>query len=241
MDNAARALIMAASVIMGVLLFSTLMYVFRAGASLDESYDAAQIVRQQKLFNAKLMEYNRNDNTIMDMITLANKVYNINVDCNYDPAIAIKLIIQIGGQYFVIPDEEPTTRLTRNQIFKSDPNGNPIPGTTESPNPISIYDLIDNDLNNLGITSIDGESIVSTEKLSLTKLGKQSIKNEDGTEKKDAEGNKIYRNNVTIYKYVFTPMEEDGTISYTYNQATSRVKAMKFNAKINSEDWNNIE
>lgn len=231
MDNASRALIMAASVIMGVLLFATLTYVFNAGASLDASYDAAQNVRQQKLFNAKLMEYNRNDNTIMDMITLANMVYNINVDSNYDPALAIELIIQVEGQYFVIPDEEPTTkRLGRNQIFKSDENGNP-----NGDDPISIYDLINKDLNTLR-----GESTPGTERLNLTHLGKEAIKNEDGEELIDAEGNTVYRNNVTIYKYIFTP-EDDGNISYTYNQATSRVKAMKFKSKLNPDwktEWN---
>lgn len=225
MDNASRALIMAASIIMGVLLFSTLTYVFNAGASLDASYDAAQNVRQQKLFNAKLMDYNRNDNTIMDMITLANMVYNINADSNYDPALAIKLIIEAEGQQFVIPDEEPTTKFTRNQIFKADASGNP---TGE---PISIYDLINKD-----VATLRGESLPGDETLNLTHLGKQAIKNEDGEERKDAEGNTLYRNNVTIYKYVFTPKESDGTISYTYNSATSRVKAMKFSSEINS-DW----
>ncbi len=230
MDNAARALVMAASIIMGVLLFSVLTYVFRAGASLDESYDAAQNVRQLKLFNAKLMEYNRNDNTIMDMITLANRVYNINADSNYDPALAIKLIIQIGGQFFVIPDEEPTVDFSRNQIFKSDASGNP------SGDPISIYDLINDNLGKLGAESLGS----GTEKLSLTKLGKQAIRNEDGEEQKDADGNTLYKNNVTIYKYIFTPKEEDGTISYIYNNTTSRVKSMKFKAEVNP-DWDNIQ
>ena len=94
MDNAARALVMAASIILGVLLFSAFMYVFRAGASLDETYDAAQNKRQLDLFNSRFDVYDKNDNTIMDLITVANNVYNVNKDYNYDPAMTIELIIK---------------------------------------------------------------------------------------------------------------------------------------------------
>ena len=53
MDNASKALIMAASILLGVMLFSVFVYVFRAGASLDETYDAAQNIRQLNLFYCK--------------------------------------------------------------------------------------------------------------------------------------------------------------------------------------------
>ncbi len=230
MDNAARALIMAASIILGLLLLSTLVYVFRAGASLDESYDAAQNVRQLGLFNAKLEEYNRNDNTIMDIITLANRVYNTNSDVDFDSSMSVKLIIQIGTQYYAIPDEEPSVKFERNQIFKCDASGN-ISG-----DPISIYDLVNVDLDTLGISGL-GES---SEKLSLTKLGKKAVRDESDNIKVDSEGKPIYKNNVTIYKYVFSPKQEDGTIAYTYNTYTGRVKSMKFKADINP-DWDSVE
>lgn len=117
MDNAARALVMAASIILGVLLFSAFMYVFRAGASLDETYDAAQNKRQLDLFNSRFDVYDKNDNTIMDLITIANNVYNVNKDYNYDSTMTIELVIKFDNNYFVIPRDEPTVKFSRNQIF----------------------------------------------------------------------------------------------------------------------------
>lgn len=211
MDNAARALIMAASIILGVLLLSTLVYVFRAGASLDEAYDAAQNVRQLGLFNAKLGEYNRNDNTIADMISLANRVYNINADYNFDAKMSVKLVIKIGTSCFVIPDVEPIEDFNRNQIFKGNEDGS-VTGK-----PISIYDLVDLPLKDLEIGGIGNNE----DKLSLTKLGPAKYINDNGEEK--------IKNNSTIYKYIFE------CVDIQHNAETGRTRSLKFNAIINPD------
>jgi len=106
MDNASKALIMAASILLGVMLFSVFVYVFRAGASLDETYDAAQNVRQLNLFNSYFEVYDKDDNTILDMITVANRAYSVNKDANYDETMAIKIVIEIGDKFYVIPNME---------------------------------------------------------------------------------------------------------------------------------------
>lgn len=206
MDNAARALIMAASIILGVLLLSTLVYVFRAGASLDEAYDAAQNVRQLGLFNAKLEEYNKNDNTIMDMISLANRIYNINRDYNFDSTMTVKLIIKIGTQNFIIPNEEPTEKIERNEIFKGTSEGN-VTGR-----PIPIYDLINVDFGDLEISGFG----LDTDKLSQTKLGTIRYMDDNGVE--------MEKNNATIYQFIFECEDIE------YNNTTGRIKSLKFNA-----------
>lgn len=207
MDNAAKALVMAASIILGVLLLSAFMYVFKAGASLDENYDAAQNKRQLDLFNSKFEVYDKDDNTIMDLITIANTVYNVNKDYDYDPTMTIELIIQFNSDYFVIPRNEPTEKFSRNQIFKGREDG------TVLGEPISIYDLADKTLEELGLGS--GE-----DKLSTAKLGDYTYTADDGSP--------IEKRNVMIYKYLFKCENME------YNLSNGRVKSLKFTAFTNS-------
>ena len=61
MDNASKALIMAASVLLGLLLLSMMIYVFRAAASIDENYDARQGERELQLFNSKFEVFDKNE------------------------------------------------------------------------------------------------------------------------------------------------------------------------------------
>lgn len=205
MDNAARALVMAASIILGVLLFSVFAYVFRAGASLDESYDAAQNKRQLDLFNSKFEVYDKTDNTIMNMISLANSVYNVNRDFNYDPTMAIELILKLESKCIVIPRNEPTTNFSRNQVFWGDENGN-ISG-----DPISIYDLADKTLEELDLNISEGNN---QDKLSKTQLGSYTYTTDMGTQ--------LDKNNVTIYKYIFS------CENIAYNPTTGRINGIKF-------------
>ena len=218
MENASKALIMAASIILGVLLFSVFVYVFRAGASLDETYDAAQNVRQLNLFNSYFEVYDKDDNTIFDMITVANRAYSVNRDANYDVTMAIKIIIEIGGKSYIIPNEEPTkatekeNEFGRNRIFNAEndkPKGDSF----------SIYNLVELSLGDLGI-SISGSE--STDKLSTTKLGTIRYL--------DASDNEKERENATVYKYIF----ERSDINYDLN--SGRIKYMKFKA-VKNPNW----
>ena len=72
MDNAARALIIAASILLGVMLFSSFVAMFKAGARVDQAYDEKQIENAQNKFNSKFEIYDKNDNTIMDKIGRAH-------------------------------------------------------------------------------------------------------------------------------------------------------------------------
>lgn len=221
MENASQALIMAASIILGVLLFSVFVYVFRAGASVDETYDAAQIVRQMNLFNSYFEVYDRNDNTIMDIITVANRAYSVNKDVDYDNTQTIKIVVEIGNKHYVIPDEEPPipaeeeNRFGRNKIFNGNADGTILNGT----NSFSIYDLVEIPIKDLGISLTDR---ADTDKLSTAKLGNIQYYSTDDVEKT--------RSNATVYKYVFerTDME--------YNLSSGRIKSMKFRA-VKNPNW----
>jgi hypothetical protein len=224
MDNASKALIMAASILLGVMLFSVFVYVFRAGASLDETYDAAQNVRQLNLFNSYFEVYDKDDNTILDMITVANRAYSVNKDANYDETMAIKIVIEIGDKFYVIPNIEPPKfkeeerNFGRNKIFNGTADGN-IDGES-----FSIYDLVEKSLEDLGVDKISNAGYYNKlDKLSTSLLGK--------TYYKDAKGNDAIRNNTTVYKYIFERSD------INYKESTGRIDYMKFKAVGNTKNW----
>lgn len=252
MDNAARALIIAASILLGVMLFSSFVAMFKAGARVDQAYDEKQIENAQNKFNSKFEIYDKNDNTIMDIITICNAVYDVNEDYLYDNAKAIDVTLKIGDKYFTIPRDEPEgdfrKEFGRNKIFPLETND--IKNITK--NPISIYKLADTILDQepLRITGInDGKNSdtdeptrpdYTTDKLSRTRLGRVLDRDNQGKIKKDDEGNNIYRNNVTIYKYVFVPKHVCNNSSHvngiSYNYSTGRVTSLEFEVQINP-DW----
>lgn len=241
MDNAAKALIMAASIILGVLLLSTFVYVFRAGASVDQSYEEAQAERELRLASAKFDIYDRQDNTITDILSVINLAYNTNEDFSYDQAKAVEVIIRTGNKFFAIPRIEPSGELRkefgRNKIL-SRMSANEVDGTVQS-----SYDLVDKTLAELGISGISGQS--DSDKLSTTRLGRVKILNPDGTEKVDEYGEPVYRNNVTIYKYLFkskcvcgdSSHSEYTGFSYNVTPGINRIVKIEFDAELNP-NWN---
>ena len=51
MENASRALIMAATVLLGVLLITMFVYIFREGSQVSKNYDIQQQANQLELYN----------------------------------------------------------------------------------------------------------------------------------------------------------------------------------------------
>lgn len=241
MDNAAKALIMAASIILGVMLFSTFVYVFRAGGSVDQSYEEAQYDRELRLASAKFDIYDRQDNTIADILSVINLAYNTNEDFSYDQAKSVEVIIRTGNKFYAVPRIEPTGNLRkefgRNKVLNR-VSANDAAGTV-----MSSYDLLDKTLSELGITGISGQS--DSDKLSTTKLGRVQILNSDGTGKVDEYGEPVYRNNVTIYKYIFKskcvcgdPSHSEYTgFSYNVTPEINRIVKIEFDAELNP-NWN---
>ena len=71
MENASKALLMAAGVLLGILLLSVMIYVFRQGARVQQTYDQKQITNQLELYNSKFEKYDR-DNNILTAELLEN-------------------------------------------------------------------------------------------------------------------------------------------------------------------------
>ncbi len=150
MEDISKALIMAATTILAVLLMTVFVYIFKAGSSVSETYDKKQQSEQLELYNSKFEIYNSQSNTIMDLISVANLAYSVNMECEFDSRYAANIIINAGPKKFVIPGDD-RSGLDKNQILS---------GTT----PISIYKLATDNLDDLGV-----EHSNQTDTLSITK------------------------------------------------------------------------
>lgn len=237
MENASKALLMAAGVILGVMLLSSMIYMFRQGAKVTKSYDERQISRQLELYNSNFEYYNKSNNTIMDIISLANLAFDVNMNSNYDKLNTVQVEISIGNKSFYIPNiycpkcyesecqkcsESSSVDFKNNKckccgniIFternKIVSNGGKI---------ISIYDLVNLTLEELSIQIEDIKikedegyysfSVNDNDKLSLTKL----------------------RNGKTIYKYLF---EVENSSDFEYHEENMKVSRIKLTPYCNPE------
>lgn len=158
MENASKALFIVVGVILGVLLLSVMIYVFRQGSRVNEAYDQKQITNQLELYNSRFEEFDKEDNNIIEAISLANLAYDTNVICDYDPTLTVEVEIEVGGDTFTIPRGN---ELSERNTILNDTN-----------HVISIYNLADLTLNELGVVpgTIQGSGAQNTDKLSTTKL-----------------------------------------------------------------------
>lgn len=195
MENTSKALFIAVGVFIGLLLLALMIYVFSQGARVSEAYDQKQITNQLELYNSRFEEFDRENNNVIDAISLANLAYDVNKSCNYDQTLAVQIEIEVGSEIFTMPNTQ--TVSGRNKILP------------ESGSEISIYDLANSLIANtttpgvksLKVTGLSG--VESTDTLSTTKLNE---------------------NNRTIYKYLFKVESRDDFEYHAQNNKVARVK-----------------
>lgn len=157
MENASRAFIIAASVIIGLFILFVMIYVFSQGSRVNQMYDQKQITNQLEFYNSRFEEFDKPNNNIIDVISLANLAYDVNKICDYDSMLTVKVEIKIGTKIFTMPNTNIISG--RNKIL------------TASNDEISIYNLADLTLGELVPTYVTiGSGANSTDKLSTTKL-----------------------------------------------------------------------
>jgi len=105
MENASRALIMAASTIIALMVLASMVYLFRQGALLNEHYDRNQISRNLELYNSRFLKYNNDTNTFSDIMSICNLAYDVNVGTEYSPTWVVKIVFTIGGNTYEITDD----------------------------------------------------------------------------------------------------------------------------------------
>ena len=86
MENANKALIIAGGTILGIMILSLLVYLFRAGGKVSQSIDDKQIYHNTQLFNQQFENFAGEDkeNNISDVITLINLAVDANKDVGYN-------------------------------------------------------------------------------------------------------------------------------------------------------------
>ena len=97
MENASRALYMAAGVLLAIMMISFAVAMFRSGGTLGSDYE--QQAEQDALmkFNSQFENYHKDDNTIYDVITVANLAYDINKRNSFDPNNGVKVVISFSS------------------------------------------------------------------------------------------------------------------------------------------------
>lgn len=205
MENASKALIMAATVLIALMLIGIFTYVFRAGAKVDENYDLELAEGQLELYNSRFENYNVPDNTIMDLITVANLAYDVNTMSGYDDAGSVLIQIVIGSKTFTMP--APTDPAEKEKLKKEMKKNQILDG---SGNLISIYDLANKTVEEL---KASGGGFEPKDKLSKTHLGNITYYDDSGS-----EVSKV----ATVYKYIWNCTE------ITYHELTGKVASMKF-------------
>lgn len=214
MENASKALLMAASVLLGLLLLSVMIYVFRQGSRVQQTYDQKQITNQLELYNSKFEIYDRENNNIMDVISLCNLAFDINKDSNFDSSSTVQIEIATtagGSAKFELTNTDFIKE--RNKIKKA--------GSSE---PYDIYNLAVEKLNTLGIASIPQKHTLRTYLPS---------KNIDIDLNNDTFSMTKLKDGKTIYKYLFMVYSEN---DFEYHLENMKVSRIKLTAYVNP-DW----
>lgn len=221
MENASKFLLMAASLILGILLISVFIYVFRAGAKTNETYENSQALLQLEAYNSKFEIFDNNTNTLLDLVSVINLAYDVNESIDYDSQTAVSIEIVIGNKTLEV---SKTNRLTeRNRVFFN--------GTEES-----IYNILNKKITELGVAS---ES--SLEKITDVDMNGNGKFDEDDLEvvwsplisSDDTFLTTKYNSvlNKTIPKYIFRAKSEETK----YDEVTGKLVYMKFVAGHNPE------
>lgn len=227
MENASKALIMAASILLGLLLITAFVQVFKAGASVNENYDQTQRTAQLELYNSKFENYNVQENTILDIMTVFNLAYSINIASDYEPTSCVSITLKIDGEEFKILNYNPNP-----SVFSAAYESMKERGLLYEKNKIkhnnatrSIYDLLNRSASELGVDTLD-----TREKLTRTYYGPVTYTKRYTAYVKDPSTGKVTASNVeeevtemlTVYKYIFN------CTSIEYHSASGKVKSMVF-------------
>lgn len=127
MENLTKALYMAAGVLIGILVLTAFVWVFSNGGKFLASFEDEGNIKQVEQFNAELLAYQKENNTIYDVISAINKVKDINEQYSYDSQSSIQVVVtgiyelNIDNSENFIGSEISLTDLIRNYGRLVDP------------------------------------------------------------------------------------------------------------------------
>ena len=175
MENASKALIIAGGVLIGVLILTSFVLVFRSAAKTNQNYDEEQSARQLELYNSQFEVYNKSDNTIIDLLSVINLAYDTNVSSNYDKQNSVDITIQANSLYFMLKNSD---KIKKNKILKSSSE-------------------------NIGMNSIDENNIISIYKLTNSNFSDLEIDKTGSLKDDTLLMSRLSNDGKTIFKYLF--------------------------------------
>lgn len=127
MENASKALIMAAGILISIMVVSFMIFVLRKAGSMSAQYDQQISENELTKFNGQFEVYAKEDNTFFDVITVANLAWDVNKKNNWDEqtGVTIKIINENNDnivEYSVLPNKE----LKKNHFFKGEDVNNSV-------------------------------------------------------------------------------------------------------------------
>ncbi len=118
MENASKALLIAAGIIISLLLISVLVFSFKKISEYQSSNKELADIQNTADFNEQFLQYNREDVKGYELVSLSNRIYDYNIrmstegenDEGYNP---IEFSINLNGKkdMFVYSDSEKYERL----------------------------------------------------------------------------------------------------------------------------------
>lgn len=202
MENASKALYMAAGILISLMIVAIFVYLFNAGGNLGEKYEERQSQEQLHLFNSKFENFARSNNSISDMISVTNLAINTNEENEYNTQKTVEIEIEIASSVFLSVSSK--YEIERNNIFIGK-----LENVSDSSEKIYVYDLMNRKI----------DEIESKYTLSIN----QACSNADGV-LRDIVGTDTFSivDNNMKYKYQFKNTD------IQYHESTGRVKYMKF-------------
>lgn len=219
MENGSRALIMAATVLLGVFLLSMMIYMFRAGGNVTKQFDEKQSNLQLEYYNSQFELFDRHNNTITDVISLANLAYSTNEINEFSASASVLVEIDIEGKIYSIPNELKDATKIWDEERKFLPKRNTI---LKDGAPVDIYTLL-----NTSVKDLTGQS-------SIQKWDMEHGVEDGSVAVKDDElltQTAFDSNGRRIYKYIFVSKGDN----ITYHEVSGRLNSIKLELYTNSE------
>lgn len=148
MENATKALEMAASVLIGMLIIGLIVFAYTNLSDLKQTEENAKAIEQASDFNQDYEVYNKDGAYGTELLSLANKVVDYNARTESDGYTQIELIIKFTS----LPENMDITRYNSRYNFTMEMTGEEL---TQS------YETLSNDITQKGNERLTSDTIVN--------------------------------------------------------------------------------
>lgn len=206
MENASKALYMAAGILVSIMIVGIFVTLFRAGGQMGEHYEERQSQEQLQLFNSKFENFLRDNNTIIDMLSVTNLAVDTNEENEYNTQKTVAIDFEVSrGKIFSVSSKYG---IERNYVYIGEAEDVTESFKNTPAKQIYAYDFLNKKVGEL--KDRRGTSLVG---ISLTPIDSKQIFPDHSLAMVDSE---------MVYKYQFKCTD------IKYHKNSGRVKYMKF-------------